>query len=134
MWHSLLFSVLSKLIPLSSHVWSITSDEFLWHDISSLLLLSSVILSSIIVIHCVLVSVLIVISFKRTFGMNVVTRKVWFSYKIITVWCNRIIFFTTVEIWVNSNTSTLIRLECNPRPFFLLDDVIIITIYFNSVK
>ena len=134
MWHSLLFSVLSKLIPLSSHVWSITSDEFLWHDISSLLLLSLVILSSIIVIHCVLVSVFIVISFKRTFGMNVVTRKVWISYKIITVWCNRIIFFTTVEIWVNSNTSTLIRLECNPRPYFLLDDVIIITIYFNSVK
>ena len=51
-------------------------------------------------------------------GTNVYTRKVWISYNIITVWYIRIICFTTVEIWVNSNTSPIIKLELNLPPLF----------------
>ena len=46
-------SILSKLIWLLSHVWSTTPAEFWWHDISLLILLSSVILSFILVLDSV---------------------------------------------------------------------------------
>ena len=50
--------------------------------------------------------------------MNVDTRKVQISYNIITFWCIRIICLTTVEIWVNSNASPLLRLEWNLPALF----------------
>ena len=52
------------------------------------------------------------------FGMNIDMRRVLISYSIITVICIRIIFFNTVEMWVNSNTSPIIRLEWNLNPLF----------------
>ena len=42
-----------KLIPLSSHLWSITNAEFLWDDISSLILSSSIISSFILTLDSV---------------------------------------------------------------------------------
>ena len=42
------------------------------------------------------------------FGMNVDTRKVWISYKIITVGCIRIFWFTTFDIWGNISTSPVL--------------------------
>ena len=55
-------SVWIKLIPFSSHVLSIISDEFLWDDISSLILFISMISSLIIIIDYVSVSFLKVTS------------------------------------------------------------------------
>ena len=49
-------SVWIKLIPFSSHLLSIISDEFLWDDISSLILFISMISSLIIIIDYVSVS------------------------------------------------------------------------------
>ena len=44
-----------------------------------------------------------------TFCMNIDTRKVWISIYIITVVCIRIILFATVDMWGNSNTSSILR-------------------------
>ena len=54
--------VLSKLILLSSHVWSITSAEFWWYDISSLILFSSIVSLLILILYYVSVSVCKVMS------------------------------------------------------------------------
>ena len=50
------YYVLSKLIPLSSHVWSITPVESWWYAISSLALLSSVFSSLILILDSVPIS------------------------------------------------------------------------------
>ena len=47
---------------------------------------------------------------KENFVLNVDTREVWISYTIITVWCIQIIWFSTVDVWVHSYTSTPIIL------------------------
>ena len=46
---------------------------------------------------------------KVTFGMDIDTRKVWTSYNIITVLCIQVIWFATVDVWVNSITYPLLR-------------------------
>ena len=46
---------------------------------------------------------------KGSFGMYIDTRKVWTSYNIITVWCIKVILFSTVNVWVNSSTYPLLR-------------------------
>ena len=51
-------SVLGQLFPMSLHVWSITFAEFWWDDISSLVLLSSIISSLVLVIDSVSVPIL----------------------------------------------------------------------------
>ena len=56
---------------------------------------------------------------KWTFGMNADTRKVLIPYNIITIWCIQIIWFTTVDVWVNSNTYPLPRLVWNLPPLFI---------------
>ena len=45
--------VLSKLIPLPSHVWSITSDVFLGDDMYTLVLFLSIISSLILILDSV---------------------------------------------------------------------------------
>ena len=47
---------------------------------------------------------------KGNFGMNVDTRKFWISYNIINIWCIRIIWSATVDVWVYIITSPLLRL------------------------
>ena len=49
-------SVFSTLFPLSSHVLSITSAKFLWYDISSLILFSSIFSLLILILEFVSVS------------------------------------------------------------------------------
>ena len=53
-----------------------------------------------------------------TFGINVDMTKVWISYNIINVVCIWIIWFATVDMWGNSSSSHLIRLEWNIPPLF----------------
>ena len=55
---------------------------------------------------------------KVTFGMDIDTRKVWTSYNIITVWCIQVIWFATVDVWVNSITYPLLRNVWNIPSFF----------------
>ena len=55
---------------------------------------------------------------KLTFGLNVDMRKVLISYKIITVWCIQIIWFTTVDFWVISNIYPLLILVWNLPTLF----------------
>ena len=113
-------SVLSKLIPISSHVWSITPDESLWDAISSLALLSSVFSSLILVLNSVSVSFYkVTISFDERLVWTFIRRKVWISYNIITVVCIHIIWFSNVDMWGNSSTSPLLILGKNPPTMFL---------------
>ena len=55
---------------------------------------------------------------KWNLVLNVDTRKVWISYKIITLWCIQMVWFSTVDMWVNSNTSPFLRLVWNLPPLF----------------
>ena len=61
---------------------------------------------------------------KRNLGLNVDMRTVWISYNIITLWCIQIIQFATIDLWVNSNTSTLLilvwKLHCDPMFLFFI--------------
>ena len=127
--------VLSKLIPLSSHVWSITPVELLWDDISSLSLLS---------IHFFLIdtSTWLYISFFLynnqfiwwMFNMNVDTTIFWISYSIITFVCIQIILFSIVYKWGHSSKSPLLRLGKTFWTCFHLDNVNSMTVYSTFVK
>ena len=113
------YSVLNKLIPLSSHVWSITPVEFWWDDIYSLALLSSIFFS-------IDTSNWLCISFFLqsnkfvwwNFGKNVDTRKVLISYNIITVVCILTIWFPTIDMWGKGNTSPPLTNLQNLPSFF----------------
>ena len=101
--------VLIILTPLSSHVWSIISNEFLWDDIYSLIIFLSIISSLIITLGYVSIFLQINDCIKRTAVLNVDSRKVWIYHNIITIWCIKIILFYAVDVWVNSSTSPLLR-------------------------
>ena len=68
------------------------------------------------------------------FIMNVYMRKVWISYKIITIVCIRIIWFADVSVWVNITKSPLLDLNETFLPCFILGDVNTMSIYFPFMK
>ena len=51
-------------------------------------------------------------------GLDFATRNVLISYNIITIWCIWIMWFATVDVWVDSSTSPLLRLLWNFPPTF----------------
>ena len=55
---------------------------------------------------------------EGNFDMNVDTRKVRIFHNMITVWCIQIILFATVDVWVNSSTSTLLKNVQNRTSLF----------------
>ena len=106
------YAGLIKLIPLSLYIWSITPVELWWYDIPSLVLLSSIFYSLILVIDSVSVSFCKVkSSFDKCSVWTLIRREVWISYNNITVVCILIIWFATIDMWGNSITSPLIRLQ-----------------------
>ena len=95
---------------MSSHVLWITSYEFWWYDITSLIYFYSAISSFILILDSISIYFLLINYFTRgTFSISVDTRKSWIPYKIFSVWCIQIIWFITVEIWVNSSKYPLRR-------------------------
>ena len=124
-----------KKNPVSSHVWSITSDEFWWDNISLLLLLSSIISSFILVIDSVSVSFCKVMSL---FNENLVWTLIQGRFRFIKT----LSLFDVFELFV----SLIIKCELtlmhilfldfiwNFLPCFLLHEVNIMAIYFTFVK
>ena len=103
-------SVLSKCFPLSSNIWSITSAEFYEMIFLHLYFFINDVIIDPNTWLCISLFLKSNECIKWDFGLNVDTRKVWISYNNITVWFIQIIWLDTVEIWVSSSTSTLIRL------------------------
>ena len=102
--HVRFFFYIEQLFSLSSHVWSITYPEF-WRDSIYSLALYQFLFEN-----------------KWVYLMNFWYER-WYeegliSYNIITVWCIRIICLTTVDMWLNCNTSPILRLVCNLPPLF----------------
>ena len=112
------YFVLTKLIPLSSNVWSIVSAEFWWGEMYSLIFFWSVLSSLIRTIDSISVF-LGDESIKWTVVFNVAMRKVWSSYNIITVWCVEIIWFVAIDVWDNVSTYPLLILVQNLPTLFL---------------
>ena len=105
-------SILNKLIPLSSLVWSITLVEFFWYAIYSLAFLAiHIFLIYSITWRCISFFLQSNEFIIWTFGTNIDTRKVWISYNIFTVVYICIIWFAIVDMLGNSSTSPPIRLE-----------------------
>ena len=105
--------VLSILIPLSSHVGSINSAKFWWNDIFSVIYIFHFLIIDTNTWLCICLFLKSNDYIKWTAVFNIDTRKALISYKIIIVWCIQTIWFTAVDVWVNSSMSLLISLGQN---------------------
>ena len=108
-WDILFSSLLSKLIPLSSHVWSIIFEEF-WCDEKFF----TYIFCPLFCHWCQPLTLYLLIFqsnewIKWSVILNIDMSNIWSFYNIITVWCIKIIWFIAIDVWFNSITSPLLR-------------------------
>ena len=128
-------SVLSKLFPFSSNVWSITSAEFLWDDISSLILLSSIISSLVLILDYVSVSFWKIMSVLKKILVWTLKRG-RFKFPITLSLFDVFEFFHLLLLTCELTLVHILFLEMHKifLPCFIIDNRNAITIYFTFVK
>ena len=128
-------SVLSKLFPFSSHVWSISSAKKLWYYISSLILFSSIISSLILLLDSVSVSFCKVMSVLKKYLMWTL-KQGRFKFPIKLSLFDVLKLFDLLLLTCGLTVVHILFLEMYKifLPCFLLDNWNATTIYLSLVK
>ena len=128
-------SELSKLFPFTSNLWSMTSAEFWWDAISSLIFFSSIVSLLILILYYVSVSVCKVMSVLNEL---LVWTLIWWSFEFTITLSLFYAFrlFDSLLLTCELTVVHLLSLEMYEifLPFLLLEYVNTIIIYFNFVK
>ena len=125
-------SVLSKLIPLSSHVWEITPVEFWWDASYSLAFLSSIFSSLILVLDSASVSFWkVTSSFDEHLVWTLIRGRFEFPITLSLLYVFGLFYSLLLTCEVTVIHLLFLEMYEIFLPCFLIDDVIAITIYFN---